>query len=142
MGTVEQFPGLADGESPLSVVWAEGRLSVDGVLLDAETADRLVMTLINARRAAFGQKPPAAAIVEILETGDREIDETGPGTLILPRDVRINGVSVYTSGGVRVHEMEISPPKEMPVVTLTLPVRLLIVGAESDSRIPAGTRQP
>ena len=99
------------------------------------------MTLINARRAAFGQKPPAAAIVEILETGDREIDETGTSTLIIPRDVRINGASVYTSGGVRVHEMQLSPPKEMPAVTLTLPVRLLIVGAESDSRIPAGSRQ-
>jgi hypothetical protein len=38
-------------------------------------------------------------------------------------------------------EMQLSPPKEMPAVTLTLPVRLLIAGAESDSRIPAGSRQ-
>ena len=82
-----------------------------------------------------GQQTPAtqpqAAVVEILERG-RTSDGTIGGSLIMPSDVRINGVSVLTQGGVKVHEMDISPCKEIVTVTLTLPVRLLIIGAEGD----------
>lgn len=128
--------GAASG---MGVDWGNGRLNLNSRSLDAETADRLILTLIKARREAFGQKPPTAAIVEIIETGKRKVDETGPGTIAFPSDVRINGVSVYTTGGVKVHDMDF-PPKEMPTVTITLPVRLLIIGAESDDALPANTR--
>jgi hypothetical protein len=138
MGGSEVFSPV-DGAADMGVSWGDGYLSLNGRGLDAVTADRLILTLIKARREAFGQKPPTAAIVEILEVADRQIDETGTSTLILPNDVRINGVSVYTEGGVRIHEMHM-PPKELPTVTLTLPVRLLVIGAESDHAVPADTR--
>lgn len=85
------------------------------------------------------RKPPLAVVVEITQRGRTE--DTAGGSLILPSDVKINGVSVLTQGGVKVHEMEITPCKEIAMVTITLPVRLLVIGAEgdlADFRRPAG----
>jgi hypothetical protein len=97
----------------------------------AEELDDLIATLQQARREAFGGKPPMAVTMEIVERG-RKTDDTMAGSLILPSDVRINGVSVVTCDGIRIHEMTVRPPKEMAMVTVTLPVRLLTIGAEGD----------
>jgi hypothetical protein len=75
---------------------------------------------------------PAAVVVEITEPGDRKTDDTIGGSLILPRQVKINGMPVLTRGGVRIHEMQVGDGKELALVTITLPVRLLIIGAEGD----------
>jgi hypothetical protein len=96
----------------------------------AEELDDLIAALQRARREAHGAKPPLAVTMEIVERGHTTGDTTA-STLIVPNDVRINGVSVLTQGGVTVHGMEF-PPKEAARVTLTLPVRLLVVGAEGD----------
>jgi hypothetical protein len=48
-----------------------------------------------------------------------------------PNEVRINGASVYTDGGVKVHEINV-PPRELTRVTVTLPVRMLTIAAEGD----------
>lgn len=52
----------------------------------------------------------------------------------MPSDVRINGVSVVTQDGIRVHEMTVRPAREMAAVTVTLPVRMLVIAAEGDLR--------
>ena len=97
----------------------------------AEEIDDLIAALQRARREAYGAKPPLAVTMEIVERGHTTGDTTA-STVIAPDDVRINGVSVVTAeGGVTVHGMDF-PPKEMARVTLTLPVRLLVVGAEGD----------
>lgn len=132
-----------------SVIWDDGwcqvgltsRMDVHGTGEDtgigahpefsAHELDDLIATLQRARREAYGDKPPLAVTMEIVERG-RTTDDTTGGSLILPSDVRINGVSVLTGGGVKVHEMDISPCKEMAKVTVTLPVRLLVIGAEGD----------
>ena len=54
------------------------------------------------------------------------------GSFIVPNDVRINGVSVLTVGGVKVHEMDVILTTEMATVALTLPVRLFTIAAEGD----------
>jgi hypothetical protein len=97
----------------------------------ADELDRLILTLQRARREAFGSKLPLAVTMEIVERG-RKTDGTTGGSLIVPTDVRINGVSVLTQGGIKVHEMDFHPLKEMVTVTVTLPVRMLTVGAEGD----------
>ena len=56
------------------------------------------------------------------------------GSFIVPNDVRINGVSVLTVGGVKVHEMDVILTTEMATVALTLPVRLFTIAAEGDLR--------
>jgi hypothetical protein len=96
----------------------------------AHELDELIAVLQRARREAYGAKPPLAVTMEIVERGHTTSDITA-STLIMPNDVRINGVSVLTQGGIKVHDMEF-PLKELAQVTLTLPVRLLVVGAEGD----------
>lgn len=98
---------------------------------DAHELDDLIALLQRARREAFGDKPPMAVTMEIVERG-RATDDTTGGSLVIPGDVRINGVSVLTGGGVVVHQMNIRPAKDMAAVTVTLPVRLLVIGAEGD----------
>ena len=86
---------------------------------------------------------PSAVVVEITEPGDRKTDGTMAGSLILPRRVRINGKPVLTQGGVRIHEMHTGTGKELACVTITLPVRLLIIGAEGDvGPLPLPGREP
>ncbi|MCW2904462.1 MAG: hypothetical protein JWO67_6727 [Streptosporangiaceae bacterium] len=95
-----------------------------------EALDRLIRTLVQARRETFGTPPPTASVVEIVETGDRQTDD-GVGGVIMPSDVRVNGVSVFTTGGVKVHEIDLAD-RTMATVTLTLPVRRITVAAEGD----------
>lgn len=105
-------------------------LSGDNLPAAAEL-DELIAFLQRVRREAHGDKPPLAVTMEIIERG-RTTDDTLAGSLILPNDVRINGVSVLTQGGIKVHGMEFTPCKEMATVTVTLPVRMLTIGAEGD----------
>ena len=106
------------------------------VPMNAAECDRLIETLQRARRETFGPPPPRAVTMEVVERG-REVPENGTGSLILPNEVSINGTPVYTIGGIKVHEMDLEIPKGMASVTVTLPVRLLVVGAENDTARPA-----
>jgi hypothetical protein len=76
---------------------------------------------------------PLAAVVEIVERG-RKSDDTSGGSVIVPNSVRINGVSVLTTGGVKVHDIEVltGDGPTLATVTITLPVRMLIIAAEGD----------
>ena len=89
---------------------------------------------LTARRAPDGPAEPeklSAAVIEIIERG-RSADPDGPGSIVLPTEVRINGHPVYTTGGgVKIHETSF-PPREMATVTMTLPVRRLTIAAEGD----------
>lgn len=110
---------------------AEGRVTIGfREVTDAAEMDAVILALQAARREAFGVRPHSASVVEIIEPGHTTTD--GTGSLIMPRDVRVNGVSVYTTGGVKIHEMDLAVPKDMATVTLTLPVRRLTIAAEGD----------
>jgi hypothetical protein len=122
----------SERHSTVDITWGKGCLSVSGTgELDADAVGRLIRTLHHARREAFGTPPPTASVVEIVEKGDRKTDD-GVGGIILPTDVRINGVSVFTTGGVKVHEIDLARRTEMATVTLTLPARRITVAAEGD----------
>jgi hypothetical protein len=120
----------------MGVNWSEGHLAIQGRALDAETADKLIETLITARREAFGRPEAMAPVVEIIEPGHTSSDSMG-GSMIMPREVRINGQRLLTQGGVIVHEMR-TDPKDCARITVTLPVRMLIVAAEGDLAGSAG----
>lgn len=141
----ESFPASPDSKTDqLHVEWDRGLLRLINVadvapgrtvrlstlFSNPEALDRLIRTLVDARREAFGTPPPTASVVEIVETGDRQTDD-GIGGLIMPSDVRVNGVSVFTTGGVKVHEIDLAD-RSMATVTLTLPVRRITVAAEGD----------
>lgn len=101
-----------------------------GFARDGAEMDALIAMLQGARRKAFGLPKPSAITMEIFESGRKS--EDGTGSVILPNAVLINGHSVYTDGGVRIHEMTIKPAMELAAVTVTMPVRCLIIAAEGD----------
>lgn len=101
-------------------------------IASAEEADATIAALQQARRSVFGEPEPRASVVEIVQQRDKYVSDVGSGSLIMPRHIRINGTPVYTTGGVRVHEINLTPSKDMAQVTLTLPVRLLLIGVEGD----------
>jgi hypothetical protein len=73
---------------------------------------------------------PRASVVEIIASG-REPTEDGGGSIVVPNEVRINGVSVFTTGnGVKINEFTLGD--EMVSVNLTLVVRKLTIAAASD----------
>lgn len=82
--------------------------------------------------AAAPKTKPRASVIEIVATG-RQPTEDGAGSIIIPREVRINGVSVYTAdrqNGIRVSDINLGD--DMVKVTLTLIARRLVIAADSD----------
>jgi len=74
---------------------------------------------------------PRASVVEIIAS-DSQPTEDGAGSLVVPREVRINGVSVYTPKGTVVKINEFALGESLVTVNLTLVVRRLIIGADDD----------
>jgi len=133
-------------EAGIRVIYGAGYVALDfqdgngqgfrSAALTEAAVDQLSRDLLTARRQAFGILPPSAAVVEIIERGNPGTTD-GPGSVFIPNDVRINGVSVYTTGGVKIHEISLVERNEqrqleMATVTLTLPVRRVTVAAEGD----------
>ena len=82
---------------------------------------------------------PRASVVEIIASG-RKPTEDGGGSIVVPNEVRINGVSVFTTGnGVKISEFTLGD--ETVSVNLTLVVRKLTIAAASDleNSEPIGT---
>jgi hypothetical protein len=102
-----------------------------GCDLDTAGTDRLIASLQKARRQAFGDPPLIAAVIEVIERG-RATDDTLGGSVVLPTEVRINGHPVPTSGGVKIHEIELPVGRELAQVTFTLVARRITVAAEGD----------
>lgn len=76
---------------------------------------------------------PRASVIEIIAR-DYKPTEDGPGSMIVPREVRINGVSVYTAnrddGGVKIGGIRLGD--NLVTVTLTLIARKLVIAADGD----------
>lgn len=120
------------GTGAVAVDIEDGKVSLNGrCLLAAGGVDELIEALRRARWKAYGLPQPSAVTMAIVEVGRDAIGD-GPDSLIMPNTVLINGQPVYTAGGIRIHESEIETKKELAQVTVTLPVRLLTVGAEGD----------
>jgi hypothetical protein len=75
---------------------------------------------------------PRASVIEIIATGKAPAED-GAGSIIVPREVRINGVSVFTADREnRIKVSDITLGANMVEVTLTLVARRLVIAAESD----------
>lgn len=76
---------------------------------------------------------PRAVTLEVVERDHKTTDSLA-GSIIIPSEIRINGMSVLAPADVpvRVHEMSFGADREAAVVTLTLFVRKLTVAAEGD----------
>jgi hypothetical protein len=98
--------------------------------LGVEETDRLIADLQRLRRQAFGAPEPSAVVIDLVERGRQTTG--GTGSLILPSELRINGQPVYTSGPIWVSKLRVG--QEMPLVTVTLPVRQLTIAADGDLR--------
>lgn len=73
---------------------------------------------------------PRASVIEIVASGHKPTEDGG-GSLVVPNEVRINGVSVFTTGnGVKVNEFTLGD--DTISVSLTLVVRKLTIAAASD----------
>jgi hypothetical protein len=75
---------------------------------------------------------PTAAVIEIVEKA-RATDDTMGGSIIIPNEVRINGVPLLMPANkpIIVHEMQITP-KDAVYVTLTLLARRVTIAADGD----------
>lgn len=82
------------------------------------------------------KQQPTAAVIEIVEKG-RATDDTMGGSVIIPNEVRINGVPLLLPADrpIKVHEMEIHP-KDAVYVTLTLIARRVTIAADGDIHPP------
>ena len=75
---------------------------------------------------------PRASVIEIIATG-RAPAEDGARSIIVPREVRINGVSVFTADrDNRIKVSDISLGDNMVEVTLTLVARRLVIAHEDE----------
>ncbi|WP_020135027.1 hypothetical protein [Streptomyces sp. 351MFTsu5.1] len=76
---------------------------------------------------------PRASIIEIIATGYKPTND-GPGSMIIPRELRINGVSVYSAnrdnGGIKVSDIRLGD--DMVTVNVTLVARKLVIAADGD----------
>jgi hypothetical protein len=74
---------------------------------------------------------PTGAVIEILASG-RTTDETTGGSLLLPKEVRVNGHSLCTPRGTRVQINDFALGDELVTVTLTFAARRIVIAAEGD----------
>lgn len=120
-----------DSES-LSILVGEGiRVDCPAHVRTADQADQVIRELQAAREKHFGRPPLTAAVIEVVEAG-RATDDTLPGSLVVPTQLRINGHQVPTAdGGVKIHEITL-PGRDMAKITVTLPARRITVAAEGD----------
>lgn len=76
---------------------------------------------------------PRASVIEIIAK-DYRPTEDGPGSIIIPREVRINGVSVYTANGnndgIKISDIRLGD--NLVTVNLTLIARRLTIAADGD----------
>lgn len=79
------------------------------------------------------QPKPRASVIEIVGTG-HQYTEDGGGSILLPQEVWINGVSVYTAKGSPVRISDIHVGEELVTVNLTLVARRIVIAADSDLR--------
>lgn len=78
---------------------------------------------------------PRAVTMEIVERNHKTTDSLA-GSVIIPNEVRINGMPIIGPADVpvRVHDMSFGADREAAVVTITMFVRKLTVAAEGDLR--------
>jgi len=78
------------------------------------------------------QERPRASVIEIIAKGHQPTED-GPGSIIIPREVRINGTPVYTADrDNRIKVSDIQLGDDMVTVTLTLVARKVVIAADGD----------
>jgi hypothetical protein len=79
-----------------------------------------------------GSPQAVGAVIEIIERGPG--DGGAPG-IIVPNEVRINGMPLLMPYGksIKVHEMEF-PPQDAVLVTLTVFARRVVIGVDEDAK--------
>ncbi|OLT13019.1 hypothetical protein BJF79_03725 [Actinomadura sp. CNU-125] len=80
-------------------------------------------------------KQPTAALIEIVEKSNTT-DDTPGGSVIIPNEVRINGIPLLIPDGhqIKVHDMTFNDGRgeDTVYVTLTLFARRVTIAAEGD----------
>ena len=74
---------------------------------------------------------PRASVIEIIAKGQQPTED-GAGSIIVPREVRINGVSVFTPRGTVVKIDDFPLGESLVTVNLSLVVRRLVIAADGD----------
>ncbi|MER5750600.1 hypothetical protein [Streptomyces sp. NPDC002088] len=74
---------------------------------------------------------PRASVIELIAPDYQPTDD-GAGSIIVPREVRINGVPVYTPKDAPVQIGDIQLGDELVTVTLTLIARRVVIAADGD----------
>lgn len=83
---------------------------------------------------------PRASVIEIIGTG-HQYTEDGGGRILLPKEICINGVSVYTAKGSFVKISDVHLGEDLVTVNVTLVARRIVIAADSDLEPsgPSGT---
>ena len=87
------------------------------------------------------RRKPRASVVEIIASGYQPTED-GAGSIVVPREVRINGVSVYTPRGTVVKIDDFQLGESLVTVKLSLVVRRLVIAADGDRGGEAQTGVP
>lgn len=127
--------------SPLTSDPAEwiDRTEISGTPMWQSTRDPKAFSTNGGKtwyRLGEDTKPePSAAYIEIVEK-NRTTDDTLGGSLIVPNEVRINGIPLLCPDGeqVKVHAMTFNDGhgEDVAQVTLTLFARRVVIAAEGD----------
>jgi len=72
---------------------------------------------------------PRASVIELIAPGYKPTEDGG-GSIIVPRHLRINGVSVLTAGPIVISEVQLG--ENLVTVNISLVVRRLVIAADSD----------
>lgn len=95
-----------------------------------------IRTVRELRSSAVKEKP-RASVIEIVAP-DYQPTEDGAGSIVVPRELRINGQPVYTPRGSRIQINDFDLGDELVTVTLTLVARRIVIGADGDGDLEGG----
>lgn len=80
---------------------------------------------------AAPREKPRASVIEIIAPAYQPTED-GAGSIIVPRELRINGQPVYTPAGSRIQISDFGLGDELVTVTLTLVARRIVIAADGD----------
>jgi hypothetical protein len=130
MGASPTFGSGTDGRAWVDIETLEGTMRADkGWWIIRGLKDELYPCRDDIFRATYEEiRPAAGAVIEIVERGPAGKNRFG---VIVPDEVRLNGIPLLMpkGKGVRVHEVTF-PPEDAVLVTLTLFARRVSIGAD------------
>jgi hypothetical protein len=131
MGVSPTFGTDAEGGAWVDIETLEGTMRADkGWWIIRGVKGELYPCRDDIFQATYEEvRPATGAVIEIVERGPGTGNARG---VIIPNEVRLNGVPLLMpKDGITVHEMTF-PPEEAILVTLTVYARRVIIGADGE----------